>query len=59
MKIEDIAKQVLKLKEASGEVLKCWDGLGRYKDDDFGEVQEAMEFLRAVLRDIEEMVKGE
>jgi hypothetical protein len=28
------------------ELIKRWDGLGKYKDDDFGEVAEIMEMLK-------------
>jgi hypothetical protein len=31
------------------EVIKRWDALGKYKDDDFGTVAEAIEVLRKTL----------
>lgn len=31
------------------ELMKRWDDLGKYKDDDFGEVQEQMEILREAI----------
>lgn len=37
------------LRTAFEEVLKRWDALGNHKDDDFGEVQEAMEVAREVM----------
>lgn len=38
------------LRAAFEEMLKRWDALGKHKDDDFGEVQEAIEAAREVCR---------
>ncbi len=38
-----------KLQEIEIELLKRWDNLGTNKDDDFGDVQEIMQQLRAAL----------
>lgn len=38
-----------KLREAIAEVLKRWDNLGTNKDDDFGEVGEAIGHLREAI----------
>lgn len=42
-------EQVAELVEAGLEVVRRWDALGIYKDDDFGEVQIAMEVFRTKL----------
>lgn len=46
---EPTREQVAELVEAAREVVKRWDALGVYKDDDFGEVAEAMEVFRKSL----------
>lgn len=44
--INDRDQQLEAERKAAIELFKRWDGLGKYKDDDFGEVAEAMEILK-------------
>ncbi len=44
-----ISNEKQKLREIALELIKKWDALGDYKDDDFGEVGEVMEKLRKEL----------
>lgn len=56
MQRSEFENAVIEAVVAFKEVLKRWDALGTNKDDDFGDVQEAMEIAREKLVVLDKLV---
>jgi hypothetical protein len=47
--VDFLLAEIDKRDEALREILKAWDGLGKYKDDDFGDMDEPISKARKAL----------